>query len=62
MIIRIMQSGRFNADAGAMELFVNTAISFSAQKDEHMLICKWFKEGKITGNDGAAIAGTNVNI
>ena len=53
MILRIMQSDRFNQNLAAMELFTNSAISFSAQKGEHELIYKWCKEGKITDINGA---------
>ena len=62
MVMRILQSGRFSDNLAAMELLTNSAISFAAQKEEHLMVCKWFVDGKITGTDGAEIAGTNVNV
>jgi len=62
MVLKIMDSGRFNDNKAAMELLTNSAISFSTSKEQHMMIVKWFVAGKITNGSGAEIIGTDVNV
>jgi len=62
MVLKIMDSGRFNDNKAAMELLTNSAISFSTSKEQHMMIVKWFVAGKITNDRGAEIIGTDVNV
>lgn len=61
MTLKIMKSGRFNEIASAMELLLNSAISFASNKEAYLLVLKWFVSGKVTDVEGIEIQGTQIN-
>ena len=59
MTMKIMMSGKFNDNAQAMEVLVNSAISFD---NDATNICSWFVSGKVLDSSGNQIQGTEVNV
>merc|ERR1712060_128358 len=51
VILRIMQSGRFNAFPSTMELLLKNAIGYSNGEQAERLVYKWYVTGKVTSAD-----------
>lgn len=62
LTMEVMKSGRFNEYPAAMETLVSSAISFSSNKELHILIYKWFVSGQVTDASGTKIQGTSINV
>jgi len=63
LVMKIMQSGRFNAYPAAMETLLSSAISFASNAKAHLLLYKWYITGEVTNSmGGKAIEGTEINV
>lgn len=62
LLLKIMNSGRFNNFPSAMETLISSSISFASNADQVKLIYKWFITGKVTNLEASEIAGAEINV
>lgn len=59
MTMKIMTSGKFNSNLQAMEVLVNSAISFDRDATN---VYRWLATGKVLDSAGKQVQGTEVNV
>ena len=61
LTMKLMQSGRFNEFESAMQLLLESLISFASSEQQVKLIYKWFVTGKATDAQDRQIEGITIN-